>query len=101
MEIQILVCISFTKMMRKVEAATINTNTSSIDINSEDSSTSTEDSQEMSPWKDGISYCTWNGLGWDLSENKILNALEDLEKSGVKGKRHILSLLAGLTKVAT
>ena len=66
MEIRILVCISFTKIMRKVEGAKINTNTSSIDTISEDSSTSAEDSQEMSPWKDGISYCTWNGLGWDL-----------------------------------
>ncbi|KAG0131993.1 glycoside hydrolase superfamily [Tuber indicum] len=51
---------------------------------SKDSSTYSEDSQERSPWKDGVSYCTWNGLGWDLSENKILNALDDLEKSGIQ-----------------
>jgi len=85
--------------MRKVEAAAINTNTSSIDTNSKDSSTYAEDSQERSPWEDGISYCTWNGLGCDLSEDKILKALEDLEKSGMEGKRHILVLLTGLTKV--
>jgi len=85
--------------VRKVGAATVSTNTSSIDTASKDSSTCAEDSQERSSWKDGISYCTWNGLGWNLSEDKILDALEDLEKSGVEGKRHILVLLAGLTKV--
>ncbi|RPB02555.1 glycoside hydrolase [Choiromyces venosus 120613-1] len=52
--------------------------------NTTDSSTNLEDSRKSSPWKDGLSYCTWNGLGWDLSEERILNALEDLEQSGVK-----------------
>lgn len=36
-------------------------------------------------WEDGVSYCTWNGLGWDLSEERIFGALEQLEKAGVKG----------------
>ncbi|PWW74520.1 Glycoside Hydrolase Family 36 protein, partial [Tuber magnatum] len=60
------------------------TNISSTDTRSKDSSTYPKDSQEWSPWEDGVSYCTWNGLGWDLSEDKILNALEELENSGVQ-----------------
>lgn len=36
-------------------------------------------------WEDGVSYCTWNGLGWDLSEGRIVGALEQLENAGVKG----------------
>ncbi|CUS15329.1 unnamed protein product [Tuber aestivum] len=66
---------------------------------SNNSSTYPGDSQERSPWEDGVTYCTWNGLGWDLSENKILDALEELGKSGIQGKRHIRSLSAGLAEV--
>lgn len=40
---------------------------------------------DRSMWEDGVSYCTWNGLGWDLSEKRIFGALEQLEKAGVKG----------------
>lgn len=41
--------------------------------------------EDRSMWEDGVSYCTWNGLGWDLSEKRIFDALEQLEKAGVKG----------------
>lgn len=40
---------------------------------------------DRSIWEDGVSYCTWNGLGWDLSEERIIGALEQLEDAGVKG----------------
>lgn len=41
--------------------------------------------EDRSMWEDGVSYCTWNGLGWDLSSERIFGALEKLEKVGVKG----------------
>ncbi|KAI9816033.1 MAG: hypothetical protein M1827_002025 [Pycnora praestabilis] len=34
-------------------------------------------------WYDGLTYCTWNGLGQDLSETKIYNALDALEKNKI------------------
>ena len=38
----------------------------------------------MENWYDGLSYCTWNGLGQKLTETKILEALESLERNNVK-----------------
>lgn len=37
-------------------------------------------------WYDGLTYCTWNGLGQDLTEQKISNALVTLEKNEISGK---------------
>ncbi|KAF8475802.1 glycoside hydrolase superfamily [Kalaharituber pfeilii] len=34
-------------------------------------------------WYDGLAYCTWNGLGRELTEERILDALDDLFKSGI------------------
>ncbi|ANB12774.1 hypothetical protein AWJ20_1044 [Sugiyamaella lignohabitans] len=34
-------------------------------------------------WYDGLMYCTWNGLGPVLSHDLIINALADLDASGV------------------
>ncbi|KAI5803810.1 glycoside hydrolase superfamily [Geopyxis carbonaria] len=34
-------------------------------------------------WYDGLGFCTWNSLGRELTEDRILNALQDLENSGV------------------
>lgn len=34
-------------------------------------------------WLDGLVFCTWNGLGPDLTEGKVLQALEVLEDHGV------------------
>lgn len=34
---------------------------------------------------DGLAYCTWNGLGRELSEDKILSALQDLSDNGIHG----------------
>ncbi|KZF26253.1 glycoside hydrolase family 36 protein [Xylona heveae TC161] len=35
-------------------------------------------------WFDGLTYCTWNGLGQNLTEDKILNVLEGLDKDNIK-----------------
>lgn len=37
-----------------------------------------------SSWSDGLGYCTWNGIGKDLSEDKISNALRLLRESNIK-----------------
>ena len=38
----------------------------------------------MENWYDGLTYCTWNGLGQDLSEQKIFDALDILKANNVK-----------------
>ncbi|KAI5841576.1 raffinose synthase or seed imbibition protein Sip1-domain-containing protein [Morchella snyderi] len=40
--------------------------------------------EDRTAWEDGLSYCTWNGLGADLGEDKILKALGELETAGVR-----------------
>ena len=40
--------------------------------------------QWMSEWYDGLTYCTWNGLGQGLTEQKIFDALDALEKNDIK-----------------
>jgi hypothetical protein len=39
--------------------------------------------QWLENWYDGLSYCTWNGLGQKLTENKIFDALESLSKNDI------------------
>ncbi|KAH8710191.1 raffinose synthase protein-like protein Sip1 [Phaeosphaeriaceae sp. PMI808] len=34
-------------------------------------------------WYDGLAYCTWNGIGKGLTEEKILNALDELAKNKI------------------
>lgn len=34
-------------------------------------------------WSDGFTYCTWNALGQDLTEEKILGALDALKSNGI------------------
>lgn len=43
---------------------------------------------EMEPlwresWYDGLGYCTWNSLGRELTQDRVLNALQDLHDKGV------------------
>ncbi|SLM37360.1 Glycosyl hydrolases 36 [Lasallia pustulata] len=38
----------------------------------------------MEDWYDGLTYCTWNGLGQDLTEAKILHALDILEQNKIQ-----------------
>ncbi|CAI7663254.1 unnamed protein product [Penicillium glandicola] len=39
--------------------------------------------QWLSEWYDGLTYCTWNGLGQELTEEKILHALNSLKNNGI------------------
>ncbi|KAJ5788276.1 hypothetical protein N7457_003266 [Penicillium paradoxum] len=39
--------------------------------------------QWLSEWFDGLTYCTWNGLGQDLTEERILHALDTLKSNGI------------------
>lgn len=41
------------------------------------------EAQWLSEWYDGLTYCTWNGLGQDLTEEKILRALDILKTHGI------------------
>jgi hypothetical protein len=34
-------------------------------------------------WYDGLAYCTWNGLGQNLHEEKIFKALDSLQENGI------------------
>ncbi|OAX82378.1 hypothetical protein ACJ72_03264 [Emergomyces africanus] len=45
--------------------------------------------QWMSNWYDGLAYCTWNALGQDLTEEKILKALDTLKANGI----HVVNLI--------
>lgn len=40
--------------------------------------------QWMTEWYDGLTYCTWNSLGHDLTEEKILKALDTLRSNEIK-----------------
>ncbi|KAH1492885.1 hypothetical protein LV164_004824 [Aspergillus fumigatus] len=40
--------------------------------------------QWMSEWYDGLGYCTWNGLGQNLTEENILFALNSLKEKGIE-----------------
>ncbi|KAL1965889.1 hypothetical protein VTN77DRAFT_5022 [Rasamsonia byssochlamydoides] len=39
--------------------------------------------QWLADWYDGLTYCTWNGLGQNLTEKKILDALDTLKDHGI------------------
>lgn len=39
--------------------------------------------QWLQNWYDGLSYCTWNGIGQKLTEDKLFAALESLKSHGV------------------
>lgn len=39
--------------------------------------------QWLEEWYDGFSYCTWNGLGQDLNEQKIFDALKSLRDNNI------------------
>ncbi|KAJ5175227.1 Aldolase-type TIM barrel [Penicillium canariense] len=39
--------------------------------------------QWLADWFDGLTYCTWNGLGQDLNEEKIIHALDTLKAHGI------------------
>jgi hypothetical protein len=39
--------------------------------------------QWLENWYDGLTYCTWNGLGQALTEQKIYDALDKLEENNI------------------
>ncbi|KAF2754392.1 raffinose synthase protein-like protein Sip1 [Pseudovirgaria hyperparasitica] len=39
--------------------------------------------QWLQEWYDGLTYCTWNGLGQKLHQDRIFEALESLRSSGI------------------
>ncbi|RYO23770.1 hypothetical protein AA0111_g9076 [Alternaria arborescens] len=39
--------------------------------------------QWLENWYDGLTYCTWNGLGQKLTEDKVFDALESLRKNDI------------------
>ncbi|KAK4507265.1 hypothetical protein PRZ48_001000 [Zasmidium cellare] len=39
--------------------------------------------QWLEEWYDGLTYCTWNGLGQNLTDKKILEALDSLSKENI------------------
>ncbi|KAL8802304.1 MAG: hypothetical protein Q9200_006626 [Gallowayella weberi] len=38
----------------------------------------------MENWYDGLNYCTWNGLGQNLHEQKIFDVLDVLKENGIQ-----------------
>lgn len=41
------------------------------------------DPLKLEEWHDSFTYCTWNGLGLNLNEQSILDALKTLERNGL------------------
>jgi hypothetical protein len=39
---------------------------------------------DLTDWHDGLSYCTWNGIGRELNEKKILDTLTGLANHGIR-----------------
>jgi hypothetical protein len=39
---------------------------------------------ELISWSDGLAYCTWNSLGRELTEQRVLDSLDDFAKAGIK-----------------
>ncbi|KKY25157.1 putative raffinose synthase protein [Phaeomoniella chlamydospora] len=42
------------------------------------------EAQWLEDWYDGLAYCTWNSLGQELTEGKIINALDSLSAKGIE-----------------
>ncbi|KAI9708941.1 MAG: hypothetical protein M1820_003635 [Bogoriella megaspora] len=40
--------------------------------------------QWIEEWYDGLTYCTWNGLGINLTEASVLNAVDSLRNDGIQ-----------------
>ena len=38
----------------------------------------------LEEWYDGLTYCTWNGLGQNLTDKKIFDALDSLAENNIK-----------------
>lgn len=42
------------------------------------------DPLKLEKWQDSFTYCTWNGLGLNLDEKRLLDTLKTLEKTALK-----------------
>lgn len=42
------------------------------------------DANWLQSWFDGLAWCTWNGIGQDLTEEKIMKGLESLKENDIK-----------------
>lgn len=42
------------------------------------------ENKQLERWYDSLAYCTWNGLGQNLNEQKLLSALHLLSENGIK-----------------
>ena len=42
--------------------------------------------EQIEDWHDGLTYCTWNALGQQLSEKKIFHAVNDLKEANIKSR---------------
>lgn len=47
----------------------------------------------MENWCDGLTYCTWNGLGRNLNEQKLYNALDILKENKIKSNLFIFLII--------
>ncbi|KAL8361794.1 hypothetical protein RB601_007560 [Gaeumannomyces tritici] len=45
---------------------------------------------QLEDWHDGLAYCTWNGLGQNLTPAKIIDALDRLGSSGIHATNLII-----------
>ncbi|KAL9611883.1 MAG: hypothetical protein Q9167_003497 [Letrouitia subvulpina] len=50
----------------------------------------------MENWYDGLTYCTWNALGQDLTERKIFDALDTLKNNDIKNARELILVVTNL-----
>lgn len=55
------------------------------DVPQEEKEDGTVSVQWKQEWYDGLAYCTWNGLGREITEQRILDSLQDLANNGIKG----------------
>ena len=47
--------------------------------------------QWLENWYDGLTYCTWNGIGQHLTEDKLFEALDSLAKNDINSKAFVLA----------
>ena len=42
------------------------------------------ESQRLERWYDSLGFCTWNGIGQDLNEQKLLTGLDTLSRHNIR-----------------
>jgi hypothetical protein len=59
-------------------------------VQGNDATTHHQSSTRLEDWYDGLAYCTWNGLGQNLTPAKIEEALETLAANGIHAPNLII-----------